>query len=141
MSILLKIEDILRKEYAILPKKEKIDLDLDEQLFNKMANFLINLNPDDLSYEQTQEIINIIDELDGLDEERLANKTTLDKNQYSKKWYSMNKMEIKRRKGKLERSSEGKKREKMKDKMEKVGKTPTGRNKLKYNRRIKGKGD
>lgn len=145
MELFDKIDEILEQEDMVLPKgstKVKAEFTFDEQLFNKMANFIINLDPDKLSDTQLEGVIKMIDglelELDELQEEKgMAKKSTLNKNQYSKKWYRANKTEIKRRKEKFRRSAEGRKRDKMRRLNAKRGKTATGRNQLQYNKRVR----
>lgn len=144
MELLEVIDDVLEQENNILPKRI-VDVveSFDEKLFNRMANFIINLNPDRLSENEVQEIINMIEkfeeEFDDLQEIRLARRTPQDKNQYSKKWYRTNKTSIKKRKARLDRSSQGRKRAKMKEKLSDIGKTATGRRKVKYHRRQRDK--
>ena len=141
MNLFEKIDDVLEQENSILPKdktKVKSEFTFDEKMFSKMANFIINLEPDKLSDDQIQEVINMIEsfEVESIDEKRrLAKKSTLNKNQYSKKWYRSNKTEIKNRKEKFARSSEGRKRGKVKGRMSRAGRTATGRGKVEYNRR------
>ena len=145
MELFEKIDDILEQENHILPKKAtkvKSEFSFDELMFNKMANFIINLDPNDLNDDQIQEVINMIEklEIEIVQEERLARKTLQPKNQYSKKWYRANKTEIKRRKEKFARSSEGRKRSRREGKLAKIGKTATGRRQVKYNTRQKDRG-
>jgi len=146
MELLETIDDILEQEIHILPKDSKVktEFSFDEMLFNRMANFIINLDPDSLSEDQVQEIIDMIEELEvEFDEEgieeiktpRLAKRTAANKNQYSKKWYRTNKNSIKRRKAKMARSSQGRKRAIKKGRMARIGKTATGRRKVRYHRR------
>jgi hypothetical protein len=145
MELFDKIDEILEQEDMVLPKgstKVKTEFTFDEKLFNKMANFIINLDPDKLSNAQLEGVINMIDgleiEVDNIQErEGHAKKSTLSKNQYSKKWYSANKTEIKRRKQKFKRSAEGRKRMKHKQINARRGKTATGRNKVQYNKRVR----
>jgi hypothetical protein len=144
MELFDKINEILEQEDKVLPKdttKVKAEWTFDEKLFNKMANFIINLDPDKLTDSQLEGVINMIDnlemEIQELQEKRLAQKTKLSKNQYSKKWYRANKTEIKRRKEKFKRSSEGRKRIKMKKRNDRIGRTATGRSKLEYNKRVR----
>lgn len=144
MELIDVIDDILEQENTILPKKNKdIDFVVDEEMFNRLANFIINLNPDDLSDEQVEEVIKIIEKLevetDGEAEieegRRLARRTLATKNQLSKKWYRKNKTKVKNHKERLKRSSEGRKRLAMKKRSK--NRTPTGRNKVQYHRRVR----
>lgn len=139
MNLFEKIEDILDNDEFILPKKEKIKIDktFDENLFNNLADFIINLNPDLLDESQIDKIIDLIDEIEvddisELGSPKLSRRTNSQKNQYSKKWYRKNRTEIKRRKAKLKRSSEGRKRIKEKDRLASQGRTSTGRRKVRY---------
>jgi len=151
MDLLETIEDILEQENTILPKgdtKVKLDFSFDESMFDRMANFIINLDPDSLDDTQVEQVINMIEKLEvegGEEEEnieevrnpKLAKRTLASKNQYSKKWYRKNRTSIKRRKSKFRRSSEGRKRSKAKERLSKQGKTPTGRRKVRYHVRKK----
>jgi hypothetical protein len=148
MDLLETIDDILEQEDKMLPKdstKVSLDFSFDERMFSKMANFIINLDPDSLNDTQVQEVINMIEklELENDEEEdikevrkpRLAKRTTATKNQASKKWYRANRTRIKRRKAKFRRSSEGRKRANKKERLAKQGRTPTGRKRVRYHRR------
>lgn len=144
MNLFEKIDDILEQENNILPKKEKLekmDFTFDEQMFSKMANFIIGLDPDNLNDNQLESVINMIEDLEVEGEEedikevktpKLAKRTLATKNQASKKWYRKNRTEIKRRKAKFRRSSEGRKRQKARDRLSRQGKTATGRKKVRY---------
>ena len=145
MKLLEKIDDVLEQENHILPKKAtkvKSEFSFDELIFNKMANFIINLDPDSLDDDQLQEVMNMIEklEIETVQEDRLARKTLQPKNQYSKKWYRANKTEIKRRKDKFARSSEGRKRARKEGKLARIGKTATGSRQVKYNSRQRDRG-
>lgn len=142
MEILETIDDILDQEDYILSKDDNHIID--EKLFDRMANFIINLEPANLDDNQVQEVINIIDDIedDDLIEVRtpkLAKRTLATKNQYSKKWYRKNRNKIKRRKAKLARSSQGRKRMKAKVRLARQGKTATGRKKVRYHVRKRSK--
>jgi len=142
MNLFDKIDDILEQENNILPKgKTKVDtsFSFDEKIFSKMANFIINLEPDKLTDSQIEEVIDMIEklevEVEDIQEEgnpKLARMSTSTKNQASKKWYSTNKTQIKKRKERLKRSSEGRKRLRTKERLESQGRTSTGRRKVKY---------
>ena len=152
MDLFEKIDDILEQENTILPKKEtknELDFSFDENMFDKMANFIINLDPDSLSDSQVEQIINIIEELEveageeneeELEEEKkpkMAKKSLAPENQYGKKWYRKNRTQVRRRKAKFRRSSEGRKRMLAKERLERQGRTPTGRKKVRYHVRKK----
>jgi hypothetical protein len=147
MDLLETIDDILEQEDSILPRdatKVKTEFTFDEQMFSKMANFIINLNPDGLTDDQVQEVINMIeklevevDEIQEVRKPKMAKRTLATKNQASKKWYRKNKTNIKRRKAKFRRSSEGRKRLMKKERMARQGRTATGRKKVRYHRRVR----
>lgn len=143
MNLLDTIDDILEQEDNILPKKkelEKIDFSFDEKIFSRMADFIINLDPDSLEDDQVETVIDLIDDLEMDAEEdiqevknpKLAKRTPATKNQYSKKWYRKNRIEIKRRKAKFKRSAEGRKRINKRERLARQGRTATGRRKVRY---------
>lgn len=130
MDILEQIEDFMSPSVPL-------EIEFDGSLFDRMAEFLMKLEPDQLSDEQLEELIGIMDDLEMQGEEeaneaKMAKKTLASKNTYSKQWYRRNKSKIKRRKEKLKKSAEGKKRERKKDSMRSSNKTPTGRPLRKY---------
>lgn len=147
----MRFDDVLyvleQESDKILPKKEKeddLDLPFDEDIFNRLANFVVNLTPENLEGNQIEDIINIIDdmesELDDVKEEvhpGMARKSTVGKNSSSKKWYRENKGRVKSKKKEFKRSAEGRKRDKNKDRLEKQGRNPSGERKLRYNVRKK----
>jgi hypothetical protein len=141
MNLLDTIDDILEQEDNILPVREKeVDIpDVDEEIFNRMADLIINLDPDKLSLGEIETVLEFIesiesdiDEIEELRKPRLAKRSTAAKNQYGKKWYRKNRTHVKRRKAKLRRSSEGRKRENKRNRLSRQGKTPTGRKKVRY---------
>jgi len=144
MDLLETIEDILEQEDYILPKKEnavKLDYTFDEDMFNKMANFIINLDPDKLSDVQLDNVMGMIEiQMEDIKESpKLANKASLQKNQASKRWYKDNRTEIKKRKEKFKNSFDGRKRDNKRDIKARQGKTDTGREKVRYHVRKRSK--
>lgn len=146
--------DFVLEQKIIPPNKEKegdtkvkLEYSFDEDLFSKMANFIVNLDPDRLSDEQLDFVINFIEDLEVQTGEeiqeianpRLAKRTNPSKNASSKKWYRQNRLHVKKRKKKFYRSAEGRKRLKKKERMERMGKTATGRRKVKYHVRQRDK--
>jgi hypothetical protein len=140
MDLFEKIDDILEQEDTILKKgKDKVSFEFDGSMFDKMANFIISLDPESLSDSQVEQVINMIedlevevDEIDEVKKPKMAKRTLAPENQYGKKWYRKNRTKIKRRKAKFRRSSEGRKRMKAKERLAKQGRTPTGRKKVRY---------
>lgn len=152
MDLLETIEDVLEQEDHILPKKEndvKIEYTFDEDMFNKMANFIVNLDPDKLTIDQIDKVIEMIEDIkmqanadDDVQEKRipkLAKRTPLQKNQASKKWYRTHRSHVRRREKKLARSAEGKRREAREPRLARQNKTPTERKKLRYHVRKRSK--
>jgi hypothetical protein len=144
MNLFDKIDDVLEQEAYILPKKEYIEPEdddgFDEEMFYRMADFIINLDPEQLSDDQLEVAMAIIDDFDAYEDEnvqelrkpRLAKRTPATKNQYSKKWYRKNRTHVKRRKKKFRRSAEGRKRDNKRERLARQGKTATGRKKVRY---------
>ena len=131
--ILDKINQLLEQEET--EEIPKFEIASDDETFTKMADFIMNLDPDRLSSTQLQKVVDIIDnmETEALGEEVKAKRTKTDRKQYADKYYKKNKNRMKRKKKELERSIEGKKRDNVKDSMAKGRKTPTGRHKVEYN--------
>lgn len=141
MDLFEKIDDVLEQENHILPKDDteiKIDSSFDEELFFKMANFIINLDPDSLNDVQVESVVKMIEDMEEEDDlqelrtPKLAKRASVQKNQYSKKWYRKNRTEIKRRKKKFRRSAQGRKRQKARERLSRQGRTATGRKKVRY---------
>ena len=109
----------------------------DEKLFADMANFLIDIDPEQLTDSQLQKMVeiftNLESEAEAIDEEVKAKKDTASNKQYGASYYRKKKQTIKKKKVDLERSIEGKKRSRMKPIMAKGRKTATGRHKVTYN--------
>ena len=77
--------------------------------------------------------MDIIDKINiYIDEDKMSGKTHSNKKSYERKHYRMNKHKKKASLKKLQRSAEGDKREKRKDKLAKAGRTPTGKKKVRY---------
>lgn len=80
-----------------------------------------------------ERLINIIKEIDSIEEAKpKANATTGEKKSYARKQYRTRKNAIKSRKDQLKRGSEGKKREKLKPKLDAIGRTPTNKRQVRY---------
>ena len=148
MNLLETIEDILEQEDYILPKKEndaKLNYTFDEKMFDKMANFIINLDPDKLNDVQLERAMEMIEDLevqvdDDIEETlKLAKRTSSMKNQYSKEWYRNNRTKVKERKKDFERSFTKRHRDNHRDIKRRQGKTDTGRDKVRYHVRKRSK--
>jgi hypothetical protein len=87
-----------------------VDVDYDEELFDKMVDFIISLDPDQLTEDQLNAVTSIIEEFefdeqvdDGeVSEARFLKKTTRAQRRKQKLWRKRNKAKIKayRRKNK-----------------------------------------
>jgi hypothetical protein len=112
-------------------------IDLDEQLFNKMMDFIIELDENQLTEDQLDKVVDIIDNIDfeeEITEIRRAKKTSIQKKIYARKYRKKNRQKIKMKKKKFQRSAEGKKRKRLAQRMAKTHKTPTGRKKVQYHK-------
>ena len=114
------------------------EVNVDEQLFNKMLDFILDLNEETLTEEQLNTIISIIEEIDidedSLDEKRRAKRTKQDKRIYARQYRKKNRQKIKMKRKKFQRSAEGKRRKRVKKRMAQSNKSPTGRRKVTYHK-------
>jgi len=111
--------------------------DIDENLFERMINFIIELDPDSLSDEQLDEANSIIEDLETAGKEevsevKFATRSSVDKRRKSKSYYRKNKSKIKRKKKVFNKSALGRKRKKLKIRMAKQNKSATGRRKVRH---------
>jgi len=112
-------------------------IDLDEQLFNKMMDFIIELDENQLTEDQINRVVDILDSIDfeeELTEIKRAKRTPMQKKLYARKYRKKNRQKIKMKRKKFKRSAEGKKRSRLAKRLAKTNKTPTGRRKVKYHR-------
>jgi len=119
----------------VLVMQPDLKIQSNDELFNKMANLIIGLEPDNLSDRQLDKVLEIIEDFEDseeLEEEVKAKKETIGKKAYASKYYNQNKNKMKKKKIELERSIEGKKRNRMKPIMAKGRKSPTGRHLVSY---------
>jgi hypothetical protein len=139
-KILEKLEDYMT--VSMFEPKPEVSFTSDEDLFNRMADFITDLDPEILTDEQIETVIGILDDIEILvgDEDesveesaRKAKSSLASKKTYGRQWYRKNKTKVKSQKKKMQRSAEGRKREKAKSRMMKGNKTPTGRPIRKYN--------
>ena len=107
MKILEQIDDYI----------SEIDVDLDEELFDRMVDFIVSLDPDQLSEEQLEIVMDIIEDFEFEDQEdveenmsevRYLKKTTRKERREAKIYRRKNKAKIKawrrRNKAKLKRA-------------------------------------
>jgi hypothetical protein len=103
-KILEQIEDFLA---GTVPD---IDVDIDEELFDKMVAFITSLDPEQLTEDQLEKVMDIVDgfEFGEIDEIKLLKKTSRKTRKKAKIYRRKNKAKIKawrrRNKNKLKRS-------------------------------------
>ena len=125
-----------------------LEIDKSQQLFDRMADLIIGLDPDCLTDIQLQEVMDILQDIEFSDEPeiseqtsgrkyRLASKSTPKTRQYARKYYRRNRVKIKKKRVLFKRSAEGRKRKRVMQRMAKQHKTPTGRRKVRYRRVVK----
>lgn len=146
------MHDVLEQIENILDQPAESEFDKDQDLFNRVVDFIITLEPDSLSDEQIEEVISILDQLEFKEEEddlaeqkqkrrpKLAKKSSVKKRQYSRKYTRKNRMRIRRKKVLFKRSADGRKRTALKKRMATRFKTPTGRRKVRYHKTRGGQG-
>ena len=111
--------------------------EFEEEIFDRMWEFIVSLDPQQLSEEQADQIMSIIEdvelEYEGLEEDEVdevaAKRTRIKPSERRKRKqeYRKNKAKIKRAAKKYKRSSRGKQMAKKSKRMKKQGKTATGR--------------
>ena len=130
--------DIQKYIYTSDDTEPDVSFNFDADMFNRMADFIMALEPEQLSDEQSQKVLDIINDIevdtDDIEESTMKTKKTLaSKNQYGRSYYRKNKTKVKARKQKFLNSAEAKKRDRKKKIMDKSDRTPTGRRKIRYN--------
>lgn len=138
-----KLGEFLKSKTYVEINNDMYSFKTDDELFEEMANFIISLEPDQLNDKQLEKILDIMEELDvepffdeiedeDVSEIRLAKKTKKIKKIKAKKYYRRNKSKIKKRRKMFKRSAKGRLRKKKSIRLAKVGKTATGRKKVRY---------
>ena len=144
------MHDVLEQVDNFLNEPVEEEADIKQELFNRLASFILELEPDSLSDNQLDEVVEILDHLefeDELEEQqkskrrpKLANKTPIKKKQYSRQYTRKNRVKIKRKRIQLKRSGEGRKRKKLKPRLAKKFRTPTNRLRVRYHKTRGGQG-
>ena len=129
--------DILEAITDYIPDVASLDVKYDEELFERLLNFIIELDPEQLGDEQLDTVESILDELemfgeDGVSEIRLSKRSSAEKRRKSRQFYRRNRQKIKIRRKKFKRSAAGRKRKRLTKMKAKSGKTATGRRKVRY---------
>lgn len=141
-KILERLEDYMT--VSMLEPTPEVSFTSDEELFNRMADFITSLDPEVLTDEQIETVIGILDDLEILVDDgdevvegkaKRAKKSLASKKTYGRQWYAKNKTKVKKQKEKMQKSAEGRKRERKKGTMLRGNKTPTGRPVRRYNTR------
>lgn len=105
-------------------------------VFEKMADFVTNIDHRYLTEEQKVKLLGIIEKIEEdeeLDEAIKARRSASQKKQYASAYYKSNKAKLKTQKNSLKTSIEGNTRKVMGPIMAKSDRTPTGKKKLSYN--------
>lgn len=108
-------------------------------MFDRAMNLILDLDVDKLHDEQLDNLLKIIDELeqsgnDDIDEvTKRARKSLAVIKAYGRSYARKNRISLKGRRKKIEKSVEGRKRERATDRMAAAGRTPGGRRKVIYN--------
>ena len=112
-------------------------MEFDDIIFDRLMNFIMELDPEILSDEQLEEISDILDKIEMHGEEvselRRAKRSGAEKKRISRQFYRRNKQNIRKKRAKFKKSAEGRKRKRVKTRMAKSNKTPLGRRKITYN--------
>jgi hypothetical protein len=135
------MHDVLEQVNNFL--SEPVEPDDSQEIFDRVVDFIMNLEPDSLSDDQIEKIMDIISDLepkDELEEQsqakktkfKLAQKSPMKKRQHSRKYYRQNRVKIKKKKVIFKRSIEGRVRKRLKKRMETRRLSPTGRKKVRY---------
>jgi hypothetical protein len=98
-KILEQIEDFLVKVQDMTGGEEHLDVDLDEEIFNKMVDLIITLDPETLSEPQLEMVMEIIELFEPSDEDieeaRFLKKTTRKQRKQAKIYRRRNRTKIK----------------------------------------------
>jgi hypothetical protein len=133
-TLIEKLENYMK--VSMFEPTPEISFISDEEVFNKMANFITELDPEILSDEQLETITDIINNLEvdvtDMDEAKMAKKSLASKKTYGRLYYHKNKLRVQKQKKKIQKSVEGRKRERAEERLKKGNKTPTGRPVRKY---------
>jgi len=116
-----------------------VKFNMDEDLFDRMLDFIVELDPETLTDEQLDEVNIILNDLDVGDEDeedvsevKFAKRTAPQRRRKAKQYYRKNKSKIRRRKKVFQKSAVGRRRKKLKARMAKQNKSPTGRRKVRH---------
>lgn len=133
-SVYDKIDNYLNEQEVI--GTENANYLKDDELLEKMYNFITSLDSNKLSDMEAEELVGIIDELAGEDEDELdeiqrVRMSPADKRKRSKA-YKKNKSRIKIKAKRYRRTASYKKYKKKSKRMSKTGKTSTGKRVRKF---------
>jgi len=121
--------DLIINEMEHAKDLEKVELEIDD-LLELDTEVLESIIPD-LS-DEVIEILEKYQEAGLIPEVKLANKTSSAKKKQSMATYKKNKAKILVNRKKLRKNGKGKVKKEKKERMEKIGKTLTGRRRVKY---------
>jgi len=129
--------DILEAITDYIPDIASLDVQYDEELFERLLDFVIALDPEQLNDIQLDNVTSMLDDLemygeDGVSELRLSRRSSAEKKRQSRQYWRRNKQKIKLRRKKFKRSAEGRKKKRLTKIKARSGKTATGRRKVRY---------
>lgn len=131
-------ENIMNK--YLVPEVENARFKTDKELFERMLNFISDMDPEQLDEKQLDTVLDILESLeptddeDEIDEVKKAKRSSAEKKRLAKQYWRKNKAKIKRKRAKFKKSAAGKQRKRKAKIMAKSGKTATGRRKVSYHR-------
>lgn len=130
-------EEIIGK--YLNPNVDHAKFQTDEEIFERMIDFISEIDPECLDDDQLDEVMDILNALEPADETEIdelkkAKRSSAEKRRLARQYWRKNKAKVKRKRKKFKKSAAGKQRERKKKLMAKSGKTATGRRKVKYNR-------
>ena len=117
-----------------------LNVKYNEGLFERVLDFIMDLDPEILSDEQLEDVENILDTLELYGEEEevteiiKARRSSPEKRREARQYWRKNKSKIKVKRKKFRKSAEGRKRKRKRGTMAKSNRTPTGRKMMTYNK-------
>jgi hypothetical protein len=128
----MNVEDKIK---GFLKDEPEVDVEFDDEVINQMLEFMMDIEPDQLSEDQADELLEILDFWTEPDEEKeeltelMRKKKRIDPTERRKrrKLYRRTKAKVKRKLKKYRRSARGKLMKRKSKRMGKRGRTATGK--------------
>lgn len=118
------------------------DVEKDNDIFERMVDFLIGLDPDQLDEQQLEMLVNILEDMeityDGLEDVEEATvrakrkRTKPSEKRERRRYYRQHRAQIKRKVKRYKKSAKGRRMKKLAKRMSKRGKTATGKRRTKF---------